>query len=131
MTNLTEHILELKPVVYVAGAYRHERGEYYVRMNIREAENVALEIWRSGAVAICPHKNTAGFGGAYGLTDEIWLNGDKILLSLCDAIYLVPNYISSKGAMEEYELAKLLRLPVITNLRELLDFLKEWKDRNL
>jgi hypothetical protein len=50
-------------LVYVAGPYRG-KGEWEVVQNIRRAETLALAVWKLGAACICPHKNTALFGGA-------------------------------------------------------------------
>jgi hypothetical protein len=110
-------------VIYIAGPYRSKRGEFYVRANIREAERAALLVWRFGGVAMCPHKNTAGFGGAYGILDQVWLMGDLELLSRCDAIYLLPGWESSSGTRAERVFAEDKGIPVLYNEAELYRFL--------
>lgn len=50
-------------VVYVAGPYRGP-SEWAVKCNIEAAERVAIALWQQGYAVICPHKNTAFFGGA-------------------------------------------------------------------
>src|SRR4051794_35030404 len=99
-----------KPILYVAGPYRSERGEYFVRQNIRAAEEVALQVWSLGAVALCPHKNTAGLGGY--LPDQVWLDGDLVLLSVCQGLVLVPGWSLSTGTRTEVALALRLGLPL-------------------
>ncbi len=45
--------------------------------------------WDGGDIvgmALCPHKNTAGFGGLPGCSDDMWLQGDLELLRRCDAV---------------------------------------------
>ena len=110
-------------VIYIAGRYRDERGEYYVRCNIRDAERAALCVWKFGGVALCPHKNTAGFGGAWGMPDRIWLDGDLELIRRCDAVWMIPGWQSSSGARGEKEFAESLGIPVFTDQGDVLEYL--------
>ncbi len=89
-------------VVYIAGPYRAktERG---LEQNIRRAEDAALDCWVKGWAAICPHKNTAHFGGA--CEDRVWLEGDLELLRRCDAVLMIEGWERSEGARGEYALA--------------------------
>lgn len=70
-------------LVYIAGPYRAPT-EWEVLGNIRRAEEVALRVWKAGAACICPHKNTAFFGGA--APDDVWLTGDLEMVRRCDAV---------------------------------------------
>jgi hypothetical protein len=106
-------------VVYVAGAYRGS-CEWEVEANIRKAEAIALQLWKMGAVAICPHKNTAHFGGA--LPDERWLQGDLELVRRSDAVCCAPGWEESEGARGEVALAHELAIPVFANPGQV----KEW-----
>lgn len=77
-------------VIYVAGKYK-ANIEWGLVENIRHAERIALELWRQGWAVICPHKNTAHFGGSlrgYN-TEREWLDGDLEILRRCDAIYML------------------------------------------
>jgi hypothetical protein len=105
-----------KIVVYIAGAYRAstERG---VVENIRRAESVALEVWKAGYTAICPHMNTALFGGA--CADEAWLAGDIEIMKRCDVVLLVPGWESSKGTVAEYQCAVENKIQVCRSLEQL------------
>ena len=98
-----------KRVVYIAGPFRSPTG-WGVTQNIRQAEEWALEVWKWGGIALCPHLNTANFSGA--LPDEVWLQGDLELLRRCDAVLALPRWYSSTGASVEAEFAETLRLPV-------------------
>jgi hypothetical protein len=109
-------------VIYVVGPYRAET-EWGVVQNIRKAEAVALDIWKMGAVAICPHKNTAMFGG--NLPDERWLEGDLELVRRSDAICCVPGWENSAGSHGEVAEARERGLPAFFSLPEL----REWLDR--
>jgi hypothetical protein len=111
-------------IIYIAGPYRN-KSEYQVYENIRVAGLYALQVWMLGGAAICPHKNTAFFGGAYNLPDEVWLTGDLEILSRCDAVYVTHNWERSNGACTEVEFAKAHDIPVIYSLKDLQAFLSE------
>ena len=106
-------------VVYLAGPYRAST-EFGVHQNIQAAERVALEVWRMGAVCICPHKNTAYFGGA--LLDEVWLMGDMELIRRSDAVLMMDGSLGSCGARTEEAFAVNIGKPVF-NAPHLLE---EW-----
>jgi hypothetical protein len=108
-------------VIYVAGKYNDERGEWYIVCNIREAERAAQFIWLNGGVAICPHMNTSLWGGLCSW--ETWIQGDLEILSRCDAIYMLPNWITSEGAKQELEFAMKRNIPVLYDNKDLLEFL--------
>jgi len=97
--------------VYVAGPYRGD-CEYRVKQNIRAAEDVGIKLWYYGFVAIIPHMNTAFFGGAYNIPDEIWLKGDLIILEVCDILVVLPGWQQSGGTQREIERAKELGIPI-------------------
>src|SRR5262249_60930335 len=102
-------------VVYIAGPYRAS-SEYQVLQNIRRAEEVALRVWRSGAACICPHKNTAFFGGA--AHDSVWLVGDLEIIRRCDALVCVEGWQKSVGATGEVKLAREIGIPVFESITE-------------
>ncbi len=114
------------PVIYVAGPYRSPT-EWGVYQNIRSAEKVSLEIWKMGGAAICPHKNTEMFGGA--AEDSVWLEGDMAILSLCHAIYAMPTWKQSTGAIAELKLAKNLDIPIFECLEKLNSWIVERLDQ--
>ncbi|MCI0628570.1 MAG: DUF4406 domain-containing protein [Acidobacteria bacterium] len=100
-----------KLLAYVSGPYRDYRGEWFVRQNIREAEAVALELWRMGFAVICPHKNSEGFGGAAG-DPEPWISGDLLVVERSDLIVMLPRWQESEGARIEMNHATESRIPV-------------------
>jgi nucleoside 2-deoxyribosyltransferase len=108
-------------VIYIAGPYRSQ-DEWRVRMNIRKAEEAALAVWQNGAVALCPHKNSAGMGGAPGTFDDMWLEGDLELLKRCDAVWLIENWEYSRGASREMIFAKAHDIPVLFSRQDMIDF---------
>ena len=114
-------------VVYLAGPYRADT-EYGVHQNIQRAESLALEVWRLGAVCICPHKNTAYFGGS--LPDSIWLTGDLELLRRSDAVLLAGGWLDSEGSRTEKACATELGIPVFQRLEDLKTWLESKRDIN-
>lgn len=108
-------------VVYIAGPFRASNA-WEVEQNIRRAEALALEVWRLGAAAICPHANTRFFDGA--AANKIWLTGDLEILRRCDAVVMVMGWHESSGATQERKLAQKLNLPIF--YEGCLDELETW-----
>ena len=75
-----------------------------------------------GAACICPHKNTAFFGGA--AADSVWLEGDLEIVRRCDAIICARGWELSAGSRGEVELARSLGKPVFQTLAELQTWLQ-------
>ena len=96
-------------VVYIAGPFRASNA-WDIECNIRRAETLALEIWRAGAAAICPHTNTRYFQGA--APDKVWLAGTLAIMARCDAVLLTKEWMDSEGARKEFMKAQQLGIPV-------------------
>lgn len=105
-------------VVYTAGAFRGA-NHWEQEQNIRRAEALSLEVWRRGFPCVSPHCNTRNFQGA--APDDVWLAGDLVILSKCDAILLVPGWEKSSGTIAEVEYAKLHGIPVFHTLDALVE----------
>lgn len=112
-------------IIYISGPYRDGRGEYYVHQNIQVARTFALEVWRLGGVALCPHLNTVFFGGVDGMDDDVWLKGDLALLRRCDAILMITGWQYSRGAKTELRYATERGMSVLFSLEEVARFLLE------
>lgn len=96
-------------LAYVAGPYRAASESAVVR-NIRNAEEVAVELWKAGFAVICPHMNTALMGGI--CPDDVWLKGDLVMLERCDLVVLVPGWQASSGTRSEVDRAHTCGLPI-------------------
>ena len=107
-------------LIYVAGPYRGA-SEWDVVQNIRRAEALALAVWKLGAACICPHKNTALFGGA--APDEVWLEGDLEILRRCDAVICTADWSRSAGAIGEVALARQIGIAVFETIEQLAKWL--------
>lgn len=97
-------------LVYVAGPFRG-KSHWDIACNIRRAEALALEVWRQGVAALCPHANTAHFQDA--APDHVWLDGDLEMLRRCDAMVLTPDWRRSSGATAEVKEAIKLGIPCL------------------
>ena len=106
-------------VIYIAGPFRGPNA-WEIEQNIRRAETLALEVWKLGAAAICPHANTRFFQNA--APDKVWLDGDLEILKRCDAILMTDDWEKSEGAKAEYTFAKKNGIPVFYSV----EFLKIW-----
>ncbi len=116
-TPLYERITYLgmyKTVVYISGPYRANTINEIVQ-NIRVAEYYSGLMWKVGAVAICPHKNTALMDGL--IPDEKWLDGDITIIERLDPwkdfILMLPGWENSQGAQRERARAMKLDVAVL------------------
>jgi len=110
-------------VIYIAGPY-NAPTEYGVLRNILEARILALQVWQSGGVALCPHSNTAFFGGA--CPEMVWLDGYIELLRRCDALYVTHRWQESAGAVAEVAFARANDIPVLSTYDEMIAFLGKY-----
>lgn len=98
-------------VVYLCAPYRSDT-EYGVHCNIQNADRLAAKIWRMGAVCLCPHKNTAYFGGA--IPDKDFLDGAIELLRRCDAVFVHGLNGITVGMQDEKDVAANVGIPVFS-----------------
>lgn len=116
-------------VIYIAGPFRASNkvtgksDAWGVQRNVMAAMACALEVWKLGAVALCPHSNTMFFQDAAGCEDSVWLQGDLELLRRCDAIMLTPDWERSSGARAERDFARKLNMVEIYNVEQLTAYL--------
>ena len=107
-------------LAYVAGSYR-ANSEWGLVVNIRMAEIVASHLWRAGFAVLCPHKNTAHFGGL--CPDKVFLDGDLEMLSRCDLVVVTEDYKRSIGTLAEIEFAIGRGTPVFYSVKDAVDWL--------
>lgn len=101
-------------LVFVASPFRAPTP-WLIAENVRRAERIALEVWRSGAVAVCPQSMSALFHGEG--PDQRYLDGWLALLARCDAV-IVGGQMSA-GVAAEVARAEELGLPVFRTVEEL------------
>jgi len=99
-----------KKVIYISGQYSAKTifGRIW---NIYKAGKVALRYWEQNHAVICPHLNTSCFGELWFHTDKCdyntWMEGDIEILRRCDAIVMMKGWEKSKGAYQEYTMARV------------------------
>ena len=98
-------------LVYVSGPYSAGTDEG-ITENIERARGVAIALWDKGHYALTPHLNTAHFERDCKADYRQYMAGDLAMLSVCDAMVMVPGWETSAGAREEWGLAKNIGLPV-------------------
>ena len=95
-------------IVYISGPYTIGN----IDENIQKARKVAIEVWESGNVALCPHLNTAHFELDCKCSYDDYLDGDLALLGRCDSILMMEGWEDSNGAKAEKKWAKGLGIPI-------------------
>jgi len=112
-------------VIFVSGKYMSDSSEG-IADNIRESRRVGNECWSRGWAVICPAMNTLGCETLdttswerYGITDDQKSDKDDIfysayleILSRCDAVIMVDNWVDSRGARAEHKYAVEHGIPV-------------------
>lgn len=105
-------------LVYVSGAItadtQVERWEH-----IMLARYVAIKLWEMGFTVICPHLNTMFMDGALGMDWEDWITGDLEIIERCDAVFMLPTWVDSRGANTERKHAQEIGIPVYYSLVEI------------
>ena len=97
--------------VYIAGPYRNQRGTWFVRENIRNAELVGAEVAKMGAIPIVPHLMWAGWDGL--VPDETFLAWGLSVLDMCDVLVVLPDSDKSAGTFGEFKRAKANDIPIV------------------
>lgn len=115
-------------VIYIAGKYSGKNG-WEVKKNIMLAEEAAVEVWLTKkAAAICPHANTAHWTDL--LTHQEFIDGDLAIIDRCDAVYFLPGWSDSKGAVLENAHALNKGVPCFFSMLELHDFINTSEESN-
>lgn len=87
-------------LIYIAGPL-HAENMYKREQNIRHAEEAVLYLMKLGAAVHCPHSQSRYFDGA--LPEEKFIEADLEILKRCDALFLLTDWKSSKGANIELD----------------------------
>jgi len=90
-------------LVYIAGRFRGANS-WEVQQHVFEAEAAALRVADLGGMPVVPHSLGQHMLGT--VTEEFWQAGTLLLLSRCDGILLLPNWIHSEGARAESDYAE-------------------------
>lgn len=108
-------------LIYIAGPFRGATP-WDVERNVRRAEEIGYEVFKSGAMPIIPHANTRFFNGQG--TEEFWVNGTLELARRCDGLILVPNWEASSGTRGEVNSMLAQRKPVFHTVGDLAHWMR-------
>lgn len=111
-------------LVFISGPYRSDT-RWGTEQNVHAAENLSIEVAKTGAYPVCPHSNTRPYFEDIQPI-EFWLKADLELMRKCDAIIHVSGWKQSKGSVVEHEEAVKIGMPTFLHVREL----KEWLENN-
>jgi hypothetical protein len=106
-------------IIFIASPFR-ARTEWGRAENVRHAERAALQVWKLGAVAVCPQANSALFQDE--CPDEVFLKGYRHLLRRCDAVLIAGQ--ESEGVRAELAEANARWMPVFHTVEALGAWLK-------
>lgn len=107
-------------LIFVCGPF-NGASEWIRHYNIRKAANAAVDIWKRGGVAICPHLNSGEFfaqAPEYQFTE-----GYLEVLRRCDAIFLINGWELSTGCRRELAEAVRTGLTIIRTFDDLETYL--------
>ena len=102
-------------VIYVSGKITDTCLERELA-NIDIASSFGKQVAILGHSPIVPHTNCAL---DWNLPYERYMEIDLEILARCDAILMLPNWTTSKGAKRELELAKRLKKLIFMGIEEL------------
>jgi len=94
-------------IVYISGPYTAPTYEM-IKANIDEARYCAIRIMKLGHTVICPHTMTAFWDKYSKLTYKDFIKMDLKLVAISDAVFMLPGWRNSDGAIQEH--AEAVRL---------------------
>ena len=110
--------------IYISGpltAPTHDE----VLNNIHCADYAGRAVVKKGHIPFIPHTMCAGWQNDSSLSLVEFARIDLEWLTLCDAIYMLPTWKNSTGAIWEYTFAKWLNKNIIFDLEKLIDLTED------
>jgi hypothetical protein len=107
--------------VYVAGKY-NDNNIVSALDNMREGMRAGLEVLLAGFVPFVPwfdYHFQLNLRDGETLTDEDYKRYSMVWLEVCDAVLVLPSWISSEGTKAEIRRAIELDMPIFFNLKQL------------
>lgn len=111
--------------VYVAGPYSAD-NVLTVLQNIGRGQRMARELWELGFATFCPwfDKEFVIGNPDAKFTVQQFYDYSMAWLEVSDAVFLLPNWQTSKGTLAEFNRAHDLGIPIF----ETIAGLKRWAD---
>lgn len=101
-------------LIYVSGKYTGTPEQ--VLANIRVSELASLKLLNLDWAVLTPHKNTSGYEKFEkqfpNLDYNFFMDIDVEMLRRCDAIFMLENWVDSRGAKIELDFAIENNIPV-------------------
>ncbi len=95
-------------MIYIAGPYI-AKTEKQILKNIENAREIAIQFAKRKIPYFCPHLNSIGFHKESELKDmknSDWYDMDLAVLIKCSAIFMLPEWKTSTGAVKEHKFAE-------------------------
>jgi len=113
---------EQKPLVYIAGKLNSDACGYISNLKVMLD---AGELVRKCGVSICVPGNDLLSGLTNGnLCYEDYIQNSMDLLTRCDAIFMCPNFLGSKGVVAEVKEAQKRDIPIFYDIEHLQEWLR-------
>ena len=86
--------------------------------NVTRSGTVASQLWLMGYVVISPNNNTncpfieGSIHGQFPGPPDLFLRGDEMIISRCDAVVFLENWEKSDGCRREHAYAKKNNIPI-------------------
>lgn len=104
------------------GATHDGKSYFEISMNILRAREWGKRVIEAGAFAFVPHLNSEHYELDVDKSADWWREADLAILKRCDAIFMMPGWEKSKGAVKEKEFAEREKIPVFYGI----DTLRAW-----
>lgn len=109
-------------VVFVCGKYDDLTPDLK-ELHIRQASLLTTQLWDMGFTVLCPHMNRGMLEYATKNTGESdFQEGDRQLMDKSDVVIMMPNWQRDEVSVNNREFAFRRGLPVVSNVKELLDW---------
>lgn len=105
-------------IIYVSGKYSAPTRDG-IEKNIQSARRGAIAVWEKGHTALCPHLNTQHFDDDCKCGYDDYIHGDLEMVTRCDAIFMLPGWQESKGAVRELAFARKCEIAEFYSLDEI------------
>ena len=109
--------------VYIAGPFIGDGSVAQITRNCFEAIRIAKLVIHRGAYPQLSHALGMHAMDGCGKDEQWWYDATLEQLLRCDAVYMVPGWACSKGAVNELRIALEKGMPVFYNLMDLEDWL--------
>jgi len=112
---------------YISGKYTEDSYKK-IQRHIKEHRTISIKLWKAGFTILSPILNTSYMEKENSINYEDILTGDIQLIRRLDPkkdfLFMLPNWLSSKGARREREEALKCGIKVFYNIRDL----ETWAD---